>query len=122
MAVAERTYEAHQRNSLVTLHAVEGVRTFSEELRRDLWTMRLEDEPSLSLTGKDRCSPVHYVVRDRTLYRDGTGCGARAIASGVEAIDRKGNLISLTFAEAVDAEALHRTTIRVGLASQEAKK
>jgi prepilin-type N-terminal cleavage/methylation domain-containing protein len=83
-----RSFESQYRDALAHAQAAAQMRGLSEELRRDLLTMKWENATSVALVGPGACSRVEYAV-DPTgiVFRRGApGCGdprpvARDIAS-----------------------------------------
>ena len=82
-----RSFDRQHRIAIFEAASAQGMRSLSEELRRDLRTLRWEGD-RLSLSGP--CGRVEYAAAEGTLLRRGDpACGPlRAVAAGVESIAR----------------------------------
>ncbi len=98
-----RNFERHNHAALGAGEAARGMRVLSEEIRRDLRTLRFEPGPALSLRGP--CGRVEYLVQEGAVIRRGdAGCGApRAVCSGVSSLARTPLGIEVIFARRIDA-------------------
>jgi len=93
-----RTAEANARRALSRARTAESMRTFSEELRRDLRTMRFVNDTGLVLAGPG-CE-ARYELRGSILVR--AGCdGARAVARDVASVERTAWGAEVVFAQHV---------------------
>ncbi len=109
-----RAVEGRIHGWLASARVAESTRTFSEELRRDLRTMRFTAETGFTLASPG-CE-VRYVVEGTTLMRHGCD-GDRAIARDVETLARTAWGAEITYASHVaPPKAPKRTTFRIGLA------
>jgi prepilin-type N-terminal cleavage/methylation domain-containing protein len=93
------------------------MRSFSEELRRDLMSMRVVDGPGLVLQSvrPGACARVEYVAVEETLMRraDDACGGERAIAARLSALHRDGRSVTLEFARPVRPDLRSRVAYRL---------
>ena len=119
--VLQRDLEAQHQGTLQAVEAARGMRSLSEELRRDLRTMRWKESAGLALvarTGSGGCQGVAYSVNEESvLIREAAGgCGGnRAVARGVKRIAREGRLVEVTFGRPVRAGVERTATFRLGV-------
>lgn len=95
-----RAFDAGHREALARLDAARGMRSFSEELRRDLRSATL-DAQSVVLVGPPPCERVEYAVDDAGVLsrRAGEACGGpRPVAMGVGKLERRPWGVTVTFA------------------------
>jgi len=99
------------------LDAGRAARSFSEELRRDLWTHRLAKGSEVALEGAAPCERILYEVQEGVLWRkapDACG-GARAIARNAGALSRDGSGILFVYRRHLRPELPFDVPVRVGL-------
>lgn len=116
--VGYRQMEAGYIRVETRLDAGRAARSFSEELRRDLWTHRLAEGSGVALEGAAPCEHILYEVREGVLWRkapDACG-GARAIARNVGALTRDGSGILLVYRRRLRPDLPLDVPVRVGLA------
>ena len=93
-----RALEADHRDALAQTVASREMRALTEELRRDLRTLRLEGPDGLRLTGA--ACRVEYALAGEVLERRAPeACGGtRAVASPVRSLLRSGARLEVRFA------------------------
>jgi type II secretory pathway pseudopilin PulG len=112
-----RAFEGQDYRALAEAEAARGMRAFSEELRRDLRTLRLEPGSALALSGP--CGRVEYTLQEGSLLRKGeAACGApRAVSAGVASVARTPLGVEVTFARVVDVGPPLQTQFLLALES-----
>jgi hypothetical protein len=118
-----RGFDRQHRIALFEAEAARGMRALSEDLRRDLRTLRWE-ATGLSLTTRaadpagsaSSCNRVEYAVDNGVLVRRGdAGCGpTRAVASSVESAVRTGGTVEVIFAARLAPDDATRVRFLVG--------
>jgi prepilin-type N-terminal cleavage/methylation domain-containing protein len=115
--VFHRDFEAQEQTALLSAEAARGMRSVSEELRRDLRTLRWSPDNAMVLLGTEgtACRLVRYeVTEDGVLLRNaGSECGGpRPVARGVSAIGREGAAVEVTFSRRVRGPDARTLTFR----------
>jgi prepilin-type N-terminal cleavage/methylation domain-containing protein len=95
-----RSLEAEHRDSLGRAAASREMRALSEELRRDLRTLRWQGAEGLVLVGPAPCDRVEYTLAGEVLERRAPeACGgARVVAAPVRRIARAASRLEVVFA------------------------
>jgi prepilin-type N-terminal cleavage/methylation domain-containing protein len=85
-----RSFEKQHVRALAELDSAQAMRTVSEDLRRDLQSMRMVDGPAVALEGA--CGRVEYAASEGVLTRKAEAAcgGTRALARRVRALRREG--------------------------------
>jgi prepilin-type N-terminal cleavage/methylation domain-containing protein len=98
--VVGRSLEADYRDALAQAVAAREMRALSEELRRDLRTLRLQGGSGLRLSGPGACGVVEYALAGEVLERRGPAAcgGTRAVATPVHSLGREGDRLEVIFA------------------------
>lgn len=109
-----RSMERQHLRALEQVESAQAMRGVSEELRRDLQSMRMLPGPAVALEGA--CGRVDYVVSGEAVLqrRAEPACGGtRAVARRVKAIRREaGQALSVDFERPVAPGAPATTSIR----------
>jgi prepilin-type N-terminal cleavage/methylation domain-containing protein len=106
------TYEVDHLRAADSAQAASSMRAVSEELRRDLQTMRVAEEPGLVLVGAGKCARVEYAVADEVLLR--RACDeVRAVARHVQALRREGRSLTVEFGRPLRPDLPSQTSFRL---------
>ncbi|MDP2341092.1 MAG: type II secretion system protein [Deltaproteobacteria bacterium] len=107
-----RQVEDAQAASTSRVTIARAARTLSEELRHDSHQRTfVDDAAGVTLSRAGECGVVRYQLKDRVVLRD-DGCSVRALARGVQKLERKGDLVTVTFDVAGDPRP---TELAIGL-------
>ncbi len=117
-----RTLEAEHRDALADATAAREMRALSEELRRDLRTLRWQGSTGLVLEGTGSCAHVEYVLTGEVLERRALeSCGGtRVVAAQVQGIERTTRRLEVLFAHHAGRESEHATRFVAVLPGDEA--
>ena len=106
------TFEVDHLRAADSAQAAQSMRAVSEELRRDLSTMRVSDEPGLVLLSARGCARVEYAIADEVLLR--RACDdVRPVARHVLALRRDGRSLTVEFGRPLRPDVKSQTFFRL---------